>query len=102
MRIMIILASALLCASAQAQTYSLSPEAKAALDAQAAERAEEGLGEKDGLAGLEVHGEFGVGIGTGGYREAYGVIGMPLGDTGYIQLGAGYLKSDRGWIMPPR
>jgi hypothetical protein len=28
----------------------------------------------------KVHGEIGVGIGTGGYREAYGVADIPLGD----------------------
>jgi hypothetical protein len=29
-----------------------------------------------------VHGEVGFGIGTGGYREAFGTAVMPLGDDG--------------------
>jgi hypothetical protein len=32
------------------------------------------------LRDRRVHGEIGVGIGTGGYREAYGVADIPLGD----------------------
>ena len=30
----------------------------------------------------QLHGEFGVGVGTGGYNSVYGTVVAPLGDTG--------------------
>ena len=35
-----------------------------------------------------IHGEWGVGVGTGGYRSAYGVAVIPLGDRGTATVAA--------------
>ncbi len=35
-----------------------------------------------------IHGEWGVGVGTGGYRSAYGVAVIPLGDRGAAVIAA--------------
>lgn len=74
--------------AARAETIRLTPEqAEAAIESGAAERARtpEVL---PGLPQLDrgVHGELGVAIGTSGYRSIYGIVGMPLGDTGSLTL----------------
>ncbi len=43
-----------------------------------------------------VHGEVGVGIGTSGYREVYGAIGVPLGETGNAQFAFDVGQFDNG------
>ena len=46
--------------------------------------------EKPELPGIardrRVHGEFGVEVGTGGYRAAYGAIAVPIGERGGATL----------------
>ncbi|WP_277970283.1 hypothetical protein [Sphingomonas echinoides] len=37
--------------------------------------------EETGKPGLGIHGEVGAAIGTNGYRSAYGVAAIPLGDN---------------------
>ena len=37
--------------------------------------------EESGKPGLGIHGEVGAAIGTNGYRSAYGVAAIPLGDN---------------------
>ncbi len=65
------------------QVYRLSPEEVLRLQMATADRpsdidASQFLRPRDG----RVHGEVGVGIGTGGYRSVYGAMGVPLGETG--------------------
>ncbi len=90
----LILAAALLAGSAVAaqqvptapQVYRLSPEEVLRLQRESAERAtdysEAFLKPRDG----KLHGEVGVGIGTGGYRSLYGALGVPLGDSGFASF----------------
>ena len=40
----------------------------------------------DAPAVPQVHGEVGFGIGTGGYREAYGTAIYPLGNDGFAAI----------------
>jgi hypothetical protein len=55
----------------------------AAIEAEARKKDELGLGEG---RGLQVHGEVGVEIGTGGYRALDGIVGVPLGQDGYASF----------------
>lgn len=45
-----------------------------------------GPGDASGPAPRAVHGEFGASIGTGGYRNVYGVADIPVGQTGDLGL----------------
>ena len=69
----------------------LSPEQIEAVLAEAAkkrEAAEVGLN-SDGIEQApkpQVHGEVGVAVGTGGYREAFGTAIYPLGDDGIAAI----------------
>ena len=74
--------------ASQAETVRLTPEqAEAAIEAGAAKaRRAEGLPDNPVLD-RRVHGEVGVAVGTGGYRSIYGVVGVPLGDSGGLVLG---------------
>jgi hypothetical protein len=70
-----------------ADTITLTAEqAEAAKEAGASRNAE------DAARGLEpgrdraIHGEMGVGIGTGGYRSMYGTAIVPLGDNATLGL----------------
>ncbi len=47
-----------------------------------------------------IHGEWGVGVGTQGYRSAYGVAVIPLGDRGTATVAASADRfRARGWGM---
>lgn len=89
LRPLLIIAAALATTAASAETIRLSPaEAEAAIEAGAARqsRAAQALPDNPPLD-RGVHGEVGVAIGTQGYRSMYGVIGVPLGDSGGVLLG---------------
>ena len=64
--------------------YGLSPEEKAAVLESASRRADaDNPALLPGLPGdRRVHGEMGAMVGTGGARGIYGIIGVPLGETG--------------------
>jgi hypothetical protein len=61
------------------EVIRLSPEAKAALLAQASEAKTDGL--IGGGTARQVHGEVGAFVGTGGARGVFGTAAIPLGDT---------------------
>jgi hypothetical protein len=70
--------------AADAQVYSLTPEEKAATLEAASRRPD-----ADNPALLPAlpgdrrpHGEVGAMVGTGGARGIYGIVGVPIGDTG--------------------
>ena len=44
----------------------------------------------------QVEGEIGVGIGTGGYREAFGTAVIPLGQSGTAIISFDSVESNRG------
>ena len=45
-----------------------------------------------------IHGEFGVGVGSQGYREIYGVAAIPLGDKGVATVAASETRfNGRRW-----
>lgn len=104
-------------ASAQApsqpasQVYRLSPEEVLRLQRESTERAadystDQFARPRDG----KVHGEVGVGIGTGGYRSLYGALGVPLGEDGSAAFAFESTQFDdplrghrlRGWRTPVR
>ena len=41
--------------------------------------------------GRQVHGEFGVAIGTGGYREVFGTAIYPMGDDGVAAISLDFI-----------
>lgn len=89
MRMLLIVLASLAPVAAQAETIRLTPEqAEAAIEAGAAKKARTSQALPD-MPQLDrgVHGEVGMAIGTGGYRSMYGVVGVPLGDTGGVVLG---------------
>lgn len=45
----------------------------------------------------KIHGEVGVGAGTGGYRSGYVTTIMPIGDSGSLMLHYGQSKNDY-WV----
>jgi hypothetical protein len=80
----IIALALLIGTAAEAQVYSLSPAEKAATIEAASRRAD---ADDPALLPARIedrrpHGEVGAMIGTGGARGIYGVIGVPLGETG--------------------
>lgn len=79
----------LLAAPAVAQVYALSPAEKAAAIEAASRRpdADNPAIFPDLPSDQRVHGEFGAMIGSGGARGIYGVIGVPLGETGSAVIG---------------
>lgn len=46
-----------------------------------------------------VHGEVGVGMGTGGYREFHGSMVAPVGQTGTVAIAVGQVRG-RGYLGP--
>lgn len=44
----------------------------------------------------QIEGEIGVGIGTGGYREAFGTAVIPLGQSGTAIISFDSVESNRG------
>ena len=49
----------------------------------------------------QIHGEVGVGIGTGGYRSAFGTAVVPLGDDGVAIMSFGTTNlGSHHWIGP--
>ena len=42
----------------------------------------------DGPPARRIHGEVGAGIGTGGYRSAYGVVNIPIGKSSSVTVAA--------------
>lgn len=88
MRTLTLLLACLIPIAAQAETIRLTPEqAEAAIEAGAARKARPDILPDLPQVDRGVHGEVGIAIGTGGYRSLYGVVGMPLGDTGSVVLG---------------
>jgi len=82
--IWIVTLTLLIGTAANAQVYSLTPEEKAVTLEAASKRAD-----VDSPALLpafpndrRAHGEVGAMIGTGGARGIYGIVGVPLGETG--------------------
>ena len=85
--VVVLLAAGTASAQPAPQVYRLSPEeilrlqntpapSPNAFDAASPARPRDG----------KVHGEVGVGIGTGGYRDLYGVAELPFGDSGSAVL----------------
>ena len=105
----------LLCAPAMAQTAAEAPLAAnstAALDAQIASYLDASpdagpVKTAPALRGSDappppdraVHGEVGVGIGTGGYREFHAAMVAPLGSTGTVAIAIGQVRG-RGFRGP--
>lgn len=50
------------------------------------------------LPAPKIAGEFGVAIGTGGYREAFGTAIVPLGNSGEASFSFDTIESNRGRI----
>jgi len=101
---LILVLACVMPVAAQAETIRLTPgQAEAAIEAGAARKAKA----TDALPELPqldrgVHGEVGVAVGTGGYRSVYGVVGVPLGDTGGLTLGYGEERGRAlGWRGDP-
>jgi hypothetical protein len=46
------------------------------------------------------HGEIGFEIGSGGYRSAFGTIGVPLSDDGFASFSFGTTTGDRRFYRP--
>ena len=46
----------------------------------------------------KVHGEFGVGVGTGGYRSAYGVVNIPVGKSSSVTVAASTGHNDYPYV----
>jgi hypothetical protein len=110
-----ILIAAVALAAAQAAPSSgehrLTPEQIEAVLAEAAAKRE--ASEKQALATIEiadveplrpppVHGEFGIGMGTGGYREIFGSSIIPMGTNGgaalsfdFVDFGNRDIRRDR-------
>lgn len=95
----IVIAGMLMPATAQADEPTpslmserrLSPEQIEAVLAEAAKKREAAaaqLGPEsiEQAAKPQVHGEVGVAVGTGGYREAFGTAIYPLGDDGVAAI----------------
>jgi hypothetical protein len=45
-----------------------------------------------------IHGEVGAGIGTGGYRSAYGVVNIPIGKSGSATVAVSTGHNDYPWV----
>ena len=103
---LIVVAASLMPAQALAQTaqpasplaseHRLSAEEVEAVLADAAhkrEAAEKGLGPMaiEGDPPRQVHGEVGVAIGTGGYREVFGTAIYPMGDDGAAAISLDFI-----------
>ena len=82
-------------ASSTSDERRLTPQQVEAILAEAAAKREAAAGrptlespdeEADAPATPQVHGEVGFGIGTGGYREAYGTAIYPLGKEGVAAI----------------
>ena len=86
---LILLAASAAHAADAPQVYSLSPaDRAAAIDDAASGRTGLGAG-----GDRQIHGEFGVTVGTGGARSVYGVAQIPLGDN----AGATVAFEDSRW-----
>lgn len=53
-----------------------------------------------GVEPRKVHGEVGVTIGSGGYRSAYAVSVIPVGETGTVSLAVSKSQGGRGYGGP--
>jgi len=78
----------------------LSPEQIEAVLAEAAKKREAARVQLDPAAAdqaprRQVHGEVGVAIGTGGYREAFGTAIYPLGDEGVAAISLDFVDFGR-------
>lgn len=59
-------------------------------------------GQPDGVTSSserQVHGEVGVSVGTGGYRSAYAIVALPVGETSTLTLAVSETRG-RGWAGP--
>ena len=102
---LILVAAAAIPCQAMAQSASaserrLSPEQIEAILAEAAkkrEAAEVSLGPEaaEPPARRQVHGEVGVAIGTGGYREVFGTAIYPMGDDGVAAISLDFVDLGR-------
>lgn len=102
---MLIAVALALAAATPPVEHRLTPDAAAAAVADGAERnrAADALALSRGDPGLalpgetdrKIHGEVGVGIGTGGARDAYGIATAPIGDSATATFGYGYSTFDR-------
>ena len=45
----------------------------------------------------KIHGEVGVGVGTGGYRDAYGVVALPIGKASELDIAIEDAHIDKPW-----
>ena len=82
-----VVAAAPVLAQTAPQVYRLSPEEVLRLQERTAGQPDDAAIDafarpRDG----KVHGEVGVGIGTGGYRSIYGAMDAPLGETGSASI----------------
>lgn len=53
------------------------------------------LDEADPPPPPQIHGEIGFGIGTGGYREAFGTAVYPIGENGAAAISFNFVDWDR-------
>ncbi len=66
------------------------------------------LGQDDGngaiLLGPDrgVHGEAGFGVGTGGYRDAFAAVSLPVGQTGRLGVGVEDTQYGKPWRFEQR
>lgn len=105
---LIVIAASLMPAPTLAQAvepapsseHRLSPEQIEAVLAEAAKKREAADGQLqpdalDSAPKRQVHGEVGFGIGTGGYREAFGTGIYPLGDDGVAAVSLDFVDWGR-------
>ena len=52
----------------------------------------------DGPGDRKIHGEIGAGIGTGGYRSAYGVANIPIGKTSSATVAVSINHGGYPWV----
>ena len=52
----------------------------------------------DGRPDRRIHGEVGAGIGTGGYRSAYGVVNIPIGKSSSVTVAASTGHNDYPYV----
>ncbi len=49
------------------------------------------------VAPRKIHGEVGFGVGTGGYRDAYGVVALPIGKASELDIAVEDAHIDKPW-----
>ena len=50
----------------------------------------------------QIHGEVGFGVGTGGYRDAYGIVNMPIGKASELDVAVEDTQYSKPWKINQR